>query len=568
MNFNYDKIKDPRYFRENRLDAHSSHKFYRNENEAGLDKSSFLLCLNGVWKFSYATNIALAPKDFFMPDYDCKCWDDIKVPGHIQLQGYDAPQYVNVQWPWDGIYDIEPGEIPVEFNPVASYVKHFKVPEHMNGEKLFISFQGVESGFALWLNGHYIGYGLDGFTPSEFELTPYIIDGENKLAVQVFKFTAGSWIEDQDFFRFSGIFRDVYFYSVPKVHVFDLKIETILEKDFQSADLYVSMSFAEDVKGHVDAVLLSDGISVCTGSGEIDHAEGADNTDSMQMILSVKNPHLWSAEKPNLYVLKLRVFDEAGILNEIIVQNVGFRKFELIGNIMYINGKRIEFYGTNRHEFSCETGRAITREQMESDITTMKRFNINALRTSHYPNHPYTYELCDRYGIYVIDEVNMESHGRWHIITTSEMGNDAAIPGDNPDWLDIVIDRVDNLYERDKNHPSIIIWSLGNESWGGINVFKMAERFRSLDQSRLVHYEGVHWDDRYPDSTDMYSQMYTPPAQMEEYLQKNNKKPAILCEYLHTMGNSGGTLYKYIDLMSKYPHYQGAFVWDFIDRRS
>ncbi|MCL2819246.1 MAG: DUF4981 domain-containing protein [Oscillospiraceae bacterium] len=576
MTFDYNKLKDPAYFRENRLDAHSSHKFYRTENEAKTGCSSFKQCLNGIWKFSYAPNIALAPKDFFKPDFDCKCWDDIKVPGHIQMQGYDKPQYVNVQWPWDGLNNIEPGEIPEDFNPVASYALHFTVPQHMQKETIFISFQGVESSFALWLNGKYIGYGMDGFTPSEFELTKHIKDGENKLAVQVFKFSAGSWIEDQDFFRFSGIFRDVYLYSTPKVHVRDLKVEPILDNALENADLNISMLLTGGVKGSVEAALSCKGNSYCgEGTGAVCQHEGfgaeasavkVDLQEKTELTISVKKPCLWSAEYPNLYSLELRIFDENKKLTEIITQDVGFRRFELIDSVMFINGKRIEFYGTNRHEFSCETGRAITREQMESDIITMKRFNINALRTSHYPNHPYTYELCDRYGLYVIDEVNLESHGRWHTITAENKGTDAALPGDNPKWLDIVIDRVDNLYERDKNHPSIIIWSLGNESWGGINMLKMAERFRSLDKTRLVHYEGIHYDPRYPDTSDMNSQMYTTPINLEKFLKENPGKPMILCEYLHTMGNSGGTLFKYIDLMSKYPHYQGGFIWDFIDQ--
>jgi len=476
------------------------------------------------------------------------------------MQGYDKPQYVNVQWPWDGLSDIEPGELPAGFNPVADYVKHFTVPAQMRDENLFISFQGVENGFALWLNGHYVGYSLDSFTPSEFELTNYIKDGENKLAVRVFKFTAGSWIEDQDFFRFSGIFRDVFLYSTPKVHVRDLKVETKLDDDFENAAVCVSMYFPGGAVGKVDLSLFYEYDTDISFTVNIE--PGCDT----QVSLPIENPLLWSAEEPNLYKLELRIFDDKGILNEIIVQDVGIRRFELIGNIMHINGKRIEFYGTNRHEFSCETGRAITREQIESDILTMKRYNINALRTSHYPNHPYTYELCDRYGLYVIDEVNLESHGRWHEIRSSELGVDAALPGDNPDWLDIVIDRVDNLYERDKNHPSVIIWSLGNESWGGINMLKMTERFHSLDSTRLVHYEGIHFDPRYPDTSDMNSQMYTSPMDLEKFLKENTEKPMILCEYLHTMGNSGGTMFKYIDLMSKYPHYQGNFIWDFIDQ--
>jgi len=433
----------------------------------------------------------------------------------------------------------------------------------MRGENLFISFQGVESGFALWLNGHYVGYALDSFTPSEFELTPYLKEGENKLAVQVFKFTVGSWIEDQDFFRFSGIFRDVYIYSTPKVHICDLMIETQLDDEYKDAMLFVTIKASDTVKrpakGSVEAKLICCEEVICSTLSEF--------LGGTKVIFSVSNPLLWSAEKPNLYKLELRIFDENRILNEIIIQDVGFRRFELISNVMHINGERIELYGTNRHEFSCDTGRAITKEQIEYDIITMKRHNINALRTSHYPNQPYTYELCDRYGIYVIDEVNLESHGRLHNIQDgNEDSFKAALPGDDPLWLDIVIDRVDNLFQRDKNHPSVIIWSLGNESFGGLNILKMMERFHSLDSTRLVHYEGVSWDTRYPESTDIYSKMYTYPWELDEFLSKNNEKPMIMCEYMHTMGNSGGTLYKYIDLMYKHRHYQGGFIWDFIDQ--
>ncbi|MCL2248854.1 MAG: DUF4981 domain-containing protein [Oscillospiraceae bacterium] len=556
MSFDFSKIKNPEYFRENRLDAYSSHIHYRSECEATLGESSFYQLLSGTWKFSYAKNYALAPKGFESPEFDCKCWETITVPGHIQMQGYDKPQYVNVQYPWDGVYDIEPGEIPEDFNPTANYVKYFQLPEKMKGQKVFITFAGVESGFAIWLNGNYVGYGLDGYTPSDFELTPYLKDGENKLAVQVFKFTGGSWIEDQDFFRFSGIFRDVHLYAIPAVHIRDMKVLTNLSDDFNSAKLSVSLCPESDNKGTVEATLFD-------GDREIAKTS-ADISGKTELSMPLTSPKLWSAEKPNLYVLKLHVKDSNGNLCEVIHQNVGFRKFEIIDSVMYINGKRIEFYGVNRHEFSCNTGRAITKEQMEYDILVMKRFNINALRTSHYPNHPYIYELCDRYGIYVIDEVNMESHGRWHLI--DKRGLEAALPGDDPKWLDIVIDRVDSLYERDKNHASIIIWSLGNESFGGLNVLKMSERFRELDKSRVVHYEGVDWDPRYPDSTDMYSKMYTNSVVLDKFLEENKEKPMILCEYVHAMGNSGGAMHKYIELMSKHKHYQGGFIWDFIDQ--
>ena len=557
MSFDYSKIKDPGYYRENRLDARSSHLHYRNLDEANAGTSSFVHSLNGLWKFSYAKNYSLAPKGFEKEDFNCKCWDDITVPGHIQMQGYDVPQYVNVQYPWDGHFEIEPGEITDDFNPVASYVKYFYVPDNFKDEDFYISFQGVESGFALWLNGSYVGYGLDGFTPSEFELTPYLKQGENKLAVQVFKFTSGSWIEDQDFFRFSGIFRDVILFSVPRIHVWDICIECGLEKDQSFANMRINLNFAKEVTGSVNAKLSYQDESVADVSLDT----------SKEIAIHVSNPHLWSAEKPNLYRLELHVYDYHKVLQEVIVQNVGFRRFEIIENVMHINGKRIEFYGVNRHEFSCYSGRVITKEQMLEDVLTMKRHNINAVRTSHYPNDSYFYELCNIYGLYVIDEVNLESHGRWDMLLPdySNIG-EVALPGDDPRWLDTVLDRVENLFQRDKNQPCVIIWSLGNESLGGKNVLEMAKKFKALDISRPVHYEGVYYDTRYPDSTDIYSQMYTIPAKLEEFLENNTEKPMIMCEYIHAMGNSGGAMHKYIELMSKFPHYQGGFIWDYIDQ--
>ncbi|MCL2034364.1 MAG: DUF4981 domain-containing protein [Oscillospiraceae bacterium] len=558
MIFDYNKIKSPHFFRENRLDAHSDHKYFRDETEAAANETGFRHLLNGCWKFSYAKNYGLAPKGFEDSSFDCKCWDDIIVPGHIQMQGYDVPQYVNTQYPWDGLEEINPGEIPSGFNPVASYVKYFTVPEQMRGEKLYISFQGVESGFALWLNGEYVGYALDSFTPSEFELTPYVKDGENKLAVQVFKFTAGSWLEDQDFFRFSGIFRDVYLFTVPEVHIWDLKIETQLEEDCASAVLCVSMQLSENAKCSIEALLAFGGKKILSTRVDV--------SCDAQINLPIQSPALWSAEKPNLYALTLYVKNDAGKLQEVITQDVGFRHFELIDKMMHINGRRIEFYGTNRHEFCCYTGRVITKEQMEYDVIIMKQNNINAVRTSHYPNDSYFYELCDKYGLYVIDEANLESHGCWDMVVSGDRDLSYALPGDNPDWRDIVIDRVDSVFERDKNHPSVLIWSCGNESLGGKNVLDMSNRFRELDSTRLVHYEGVHFDPRYPETTDMYSQMYTAAKDVEEYLKKNRDKPFILCEYVHTMGNSGGAMHKYIELMSRDPLYQGGFIWDFIDQ--
>ena len=550
MGFDFNKVKDPGYFRENQLPAHSSHKYFRNAGEALCGESSFKFSLDGMWKFHYAKNYSLAPGDFYKAGYGCRAWDDIAVPGHIQMQGYDIPQYVNKQYPWDGLEDIEPGDIPEDFNPVASYVKYFNLPQGMKGEDVHISFQGVEVAMAVWLNGHYVGYATDSFLPSEFTLTPYLVEGENKLAVQVFKFTAMSWLEDQDFFRFSGIFREVFLFSTPKVHVWDLKVNATLSDDFSEGNVKLTLGLCDKAKVTT---------RLCFGNSIV-----RETAIGQELSLDVKNPKLWSAEHPNLYWLTIEIYNEADELQEVIVQQVGFRRFEMKDGLMCINGKRIAFYGTNRHEFSCHTGRALPLEVMEQDILNMKRYNINALRTSHYPNHPYIYELCDKHGLYVIDEANLETHGQWD--KAVKQGVSVALPGDRPDWHDVIIDRAESLYQRDKNHPSIIIWSLGNESYGGTVLLDMANHFRKLDPTRLVHYEGVHWDPRYPDSTDMYSQMYTSAANVVKFLEENTEKPLILCEYVHTMGNSGGAMHKYIDIMESHPRYQGGFIWDYIDQ--
>ncbi len=550
-------MADPLFFEENRMPPHSDHHFYKNAAEADTGESGFILSLNGLWKFAYAPNAESAIRGFEAMDYDCRPWADIRVPAHIQLEGYDIPHYVNIQYPWDGHEEIAPGQIPTEFNPVASYVKYFALPETLRIEQnLHISFQGVESAFALWLNGRYVGYGTDSFTPSEFELTPYLQEGENKLAVRVYKWASGSWLEDQDFFRFSGIFRDVYLYAVPKAHAWDLKIETQLAGDFKSADL--SLTLKTQGTGRVTAVLFDDGVEVASMEAEL--------REDMRMTLPVSNPRLWSAEQPNLYRLTLTLFDEAGEIQEVIAEQAGFRKFELHDGLMQINGKRIEFKGINRHEFGYLHGRVMTRELIEQDLITMKRHNINAVRTSHYPNASLFYELCDKYGLYVIDETNLESHGIWDTIARGGAGMDRAIPGDNPDWLPAILSRADAMYERDKNHPCILIWSCGNESFGGRDIFEVSELFRKKDSSRLVHYEGVAHDRRYNDTTDIESQMYTPAADVEAFLQKNRSKPFILCEYGHAMGNSCGGVNKYTELAERDPLYQGGFIWDYIDQ--
>ena len=558
MKFDYGKIKDPAFFAQNRVKAHSDHHYYKNHRELAEKNESFRQNLNGLWKFQYARNLAEAPAGFEAEDFDCKGWEDIRVPAHIQMEGYDKPQYVNVQYPWDGHEAIEPGEIPTQFNPVASYVKYFTVPENMQDKRLFVSFQGVESGFALWCNGSYVGYSEDTFTPSEFELTSYLKEGENKLAVQVFKWTSGSWCEDQDFFRFSGIFRDVYLYSIPDTHVSDIRIKTILNDTYDRGNLEIVLEAIGN--GKAELILTRQGEEAARTEVELKDGQ------STVVELTIEQPALWSAEQPNLYDLMIQVTDNQEQLQELIPQRVGFRRFAIEDGIMKLNGKRIVFKGVDRHEFSSRRGRVPNHDELLRDIVTMKRNNINAIRTSHYPNDSALYALCDEYGLYLIDECNMETHGMWDMVGRGVWPIEKALPGDRQEWKDLLLDRVNSMYQRDKNHPSIIIWSCGNESFGGSVIYEMSKLFHALDDTRLVHYEGVCNDRRYNDTSDMESRMYPSAAYVKDFLQKDRSKPYLLCEYTHAMGNSCGGMHKYTDLTDEEPLFQGGFIWDYIDQ--
>lgn len=568
-NFDSNIIKNPEIFEQNRLAAHSDHVCYKNELEKIKGKSSLRYDMNGLWKFAYAKNQSLAPCGFEAADYDCKGWDEIRVPAHIQMEGYDVPIYTNTTYPWEADESIKPGEVPEIFNPVASYVKYFTIPENMKNKRVCISFQGVESGFALWLNGHYVGYSEDTFDPSDFELTDYIVEGENKLAVRVWKWTSSSWCEDQDFYRFSGIFRDVFLYAVPCAHVKDLSVVPTLNDTFDEGTLSVSIKADGDGIASVKLYELGD-LSV----EKYDRAklllEEFDielrNKEICEGSCNVKNPLLWSAEKPNLYEVKIIVKDTHGNETEFISQLAGFRRFEMVDGLMKLNGKRIVFKGVNRHEFSSITGRVSNRDEVIKDIVTMKKNNINAIRTSHYPDDSMLYKLCDIYGIYMIAENNLESHGTWEAYNKGYVDLDFVVPKDKPQWREMMLDRANSCYQRDKNHPAILIWSCGNESFGGKTIYEMSQLFRQLDKHRLVHYEGVFSDRSYNDTSDMESQMYTPAAGIEKFLAEHPEKPFICCEYTHAMGNSCGAMHKYTELTDREPRYQGGFIWDYIDQ--
>ncbi len=572
--FDINVIKDPTMFKVNVLPAHadfipySSVKELEEHSADAKDRvcydTSLRMSLNGIWKFSYSKNIALAIKDFEKEDFDDRGFDDIRVPSNIQFEGYDEPSYVNTQYPWEGHEAIQPGEIPEVFNPTGSYIRYFELPKDWNkDDAVCISFQGVESGYALWVNGEYVGYSEDSFTPSDFDITKYLKDGRNKLAVQVYKWTASSWLEDQDMFRLSGIFRDVYLYTKPAVHAEDIRIEAVPVNDYKDGEfrLSVKTNCAEckvnyelrmPYDHNAESAVLSGTIDVSGGEGSINE--------------KLQNVRLWSAENPQLYELVLTFADKDGKVYEAVSQKVGFRKFEMKNGIMCLNGKRIVFYGVNRHEFSCDNGRSPRHEDVYLDLCTMKRNNINAIRTCHYPDDPYIYHLCDELGIYMIAENNMETHGRWNEVEFGGLSIEDSLPGDNDKYRAMMLDRVTSTYERDKNHPAILIWSVGNESYGGDVIRDMADLFREKDKERLVHYEGIFWDRRYPETSDMESQMYTSVVNVEKFLKEHPEKPFIMCEYMHAMGNSVGGMFKYIDLTERNERFQGGFIWDYIDQ--
>lgn len=555
--FDREKIKDPLHFAINRMEAHSDHICYADYEELKIGDSSYRMSLDGLWKFHYAKNMQLAIPEFEAMEYDCKNWDDIYVPAHIQMEGYGVPQYANVQYPWDGREDIWVDEIPKNYNPTASYVKYFTLPDGFLKNGLYISFQGVESGFALWMNGRYVGYSEDSFTPAEFDLTSYLQEGENKLAVQAFQWTSSSWCEDQDFYRFSGIFRSVYLYTKPQISLEDVKIEPLVEENYQEALLDLTFKFSG--KGSLKILLKDQDQSVMENMLSV--------TERMhEFAVPVRNVSLWSAEKPYLYDLFLELYDAQGMLCGVIHQYVGFRRFELKNGLMCINGKRIVFKGVNRHEFSSVTGRVVSEEEMLTDIVTMKKNNINAVRTSHYPNCSRFYELCDIYGLYVIAENNLETHGSWDAAEKGMAPKEKIVPGNQMQWEPMMLDRVNFCYQKDKNHPSILIWSCGNEAYGGKVLYHMAQEFRRLDPHRLIHYEGIFHDRSYPETSDMESQMYASVLQIQEFLKEHPEKTMICCEYSHAMGNSCGAMHKYTELTDTESRYQGGFLWDYIDQ--
>ncbi len=560
MKADYSWLENPEVFQVNRLEPHSDHVNYLNIEEIKLGKTSLRQYLNGRWQFIFSPSMDDLYEDFYDENFSEAPFGYINVPGHVELQGNGRIQYINTLYPWDAHSDIRPPKIDKSRTSVSNYLKEFDLEPELRDKRVFISFQGVEKAFYVWLNGNFVGYSEDSFTPSEFELTPFIKDKNNRLAVQVFQNSSASWIEDQDMFRFSGIFRDVYLYAKTKVHIDDVWFKT--EVNGSTGNLDIELKVTSEVPDYTIDLTLEDpdGKTIIDETLKLDQ-EGKSYISQNFTIDDVK---LWNYGSPNLYSALLTVKNTNGETIQVVPYKIGFRKLELKDGVIYLNDNRLKIKGVNRHEWNPNRGRAITIQDMEDDLEVIKRNNINAVRTSHYPNQSYWYELCDENGIYLIDEANMESHGSWQKLM--KVDPEWNVPGDLPEWKEVSLDRARSMFERDKNHPSILFWSVGNESFAGANLMAMADYFREVDNSRLVHYEGSFHNREWDDISDVESRMYAPPEDIIGYLENNPSKPFILCEFMHNMGNSLGGFNTYMDLFDKYDKYQGGFIWDFKDQ--
>lgn len=553
-------LENPEIFMVNRLPAHSDHHFFNSVKSLEQGKETLRQSLNGVWKFEFYESIEKMPKDIDVWESVLLPKKEILVPGHIELQGYGQLQYTNTAYPWDGHVFLRPPKVDWAHNPVGFYVKEFDLEEELRGKRICISFQGAEQAIYVWLNGSFIGYAQDSFTPSDFDVTKMIREKGNRLCAAVFKRSSAAWIEDQDFFRFFGLFRDVYLYAKPDTHIEDLHICAGLDDWCEKGTLELTALISGNLDVSVTFELLNREKKIFS-SGKL---ELADVNKFYVKLEQLENINKWDVEKPYLYQLLLRLSDAKGKLLEIVPYQVGFRCFEIKNHLMLLNGRRLIVNGVNRHEWNPESGRAISEKDMKKDIEIMKKNHINAVRTCHYPNQSLWYQLCDEAGICVMDEANLESHGSWQKMGAVEPSWN--VPGNQTEWMECCKDRARSMYERDKNHACILWWSCGNESFMGAVIEEMCRYFHKKDNSRLVHYEGVIYDRAYDWCTDVESRMYASPEQVKEYLENNPQKPMLLCEYMHSMGNSLGGLESYMKLRETFPMFQGGFLWDFIDQ--
>ncbi len=555
--------ENPAVFKINNEPVHATLLPYEDANSAlTFDRQATKLykSLNGTWKFKYLKNPSEAPADFYMPGFSDNAWDNIEVPGNWQLQGdYDPPVFTNIKHPFKS----DPPGVPHDYNPTGLYRIQFTVPEAWDKKPVFLHFDGIQSAGIIWINGEKTGYHEDAMTPAEFNITKYLKSGENCLAVEVLNWSDGSYLEDQDFWRLSGIYRDVYLYSTPEVHIRDFQVITELDDQYTNAILKLSLklhNYGAASSSCVVKVSLSDGSSNMIFTRQVagnNIQKGSEKVLSLEQ--KVTAPLKWTAETPDLYILTLEVQDKSGTTLEVITQKIGFREVEIRGGQFLVNGKAIEFKGTNRHEFDPHKGRVISRESMIQDILLMKQNNINAVRTCHYPNTPEWYALCDEYGLYVMDEANIESHELW--------AERKIYLSEDPAWKNAWIDRGKSMVERDKNHPSVICWSMGNETGWGANFDAMYQAMKAIDPTRPIHYESK--SPAYanvPSRYDIISTMYPTVDEIIRLMNLDATRPVIICEYAHSMGNSLGNFRKYWDAFYKYPRLQGGFTWDWVDQ--
>ena len=577
MNADMKWLDNPEVFKVNQLESHSDHCYYLDYSDMKKEKNPLLQSLNGQWEFAYSKNVMERPVDFYKETFDASGFDKIMVPGHIELAGYDKIRYINTMYPWEGkeyhrgAYSMdatgaEEGMFSeAQYNPVGSYIKYFDLDKNMCGKRIHICFEGVEEAMYLWLNGQFIGYAEDSFTPSEFDLTPYVKEKGNVLAVQVHKMSTAAFLEDQDFFRFFGIFRNVTLKAIPDVHLEDVWFKPVLNQDNESGSVSVSMKVSATDSQNVTAgfilkdregnILVEKSLQL---NKENNHLEGT-------ICVDLESVKLWDNHNPYLYHAYVELKAEDGSLAEVIPYDIGFRRIEIIDKVVYLNGKRLVITGVNRHEWNARTGRCIGIEDMKADISCMLRNNINSVRTCHYPDQIPWYYMCDDAGIYVMAETNLESHGSFQKLGAIEPS--CNVPGSIPQWRDAVLERAKNNFETFKNHTSILFWSLGNESYAGDDIEAMNVYFAEKKDGRLVHYESSYYNRAYEDTiSDLETRMYAKPEDVEEYLNNSPKKPYILCEFMHDMGNSMGGLGSYMKLIDKYDRYHGGFIWDFIDQ--
>lgn len=572
-------MDDPEVFRVNRLPAHSDHRFYKSMEEMEEGRSSLEQSLNGMWKFRYSVNAASRPAEFYKEGFDYGDFDEIAVPCHIEMAGYDKIHYINTMYPWEGhvyrrpAYSLENRAewkgmfSQAAYNPVGSYMKEFDLEEGLLGRRVIICFEGVEQAMYLCLNGSFVGYAEDSFTPSEFDLTPYLKEKGNVLAVEVHKRSSAAFLEDQDFFRFFGIFRNVTLYAKPEMHVEDLwALPELEEGGTGRLAVELDISMEQGCSGKTE-IILEDEEGNCLLRYEMPlAADGIDKGTHGRMPKKTLGKVIpWENKNPVLYSLLIRLYDEGDELVEVVPYSIGFRTIEIRDKVIFLNGKRLVINGVNRHEWSAEKGRCIGMEEMRKDMDCLISNHINAVRTCHYPNQMPWYDLCDRNGIYMMAEANLESHGSWQKMGVCEPSWN--VPGSLPQWKEAVLDRVKSNFELFKNHVSILFWSLGNESYAGGNIEAMNRYLKEKRDGRLVHYEGVFHNRAYEDTvSDVESRMYAPPEQIREYLENDPKKPFLLCEYMHDMGNSLGGMDSYMKLLDEYEMYQGGFIWDYIDQ--